>query len=776
MQTIQAPDEIGHFGDEIVVDGDRALITAPDPGSGDPRVYVFERVGAAWVEQASLAPSRGDWDFASSVALCGDVVVVGALAARAVYVFERLRGSWVETARLTSGGELDTSFGAAVATDSTTIFVGAPEADPPARLSGEVLLFERDPGGEWLPAGELAADKERSYDDFGQALAVEGDRLAVGARGFGGVSAVFVLERAGPGQPWEQVAELTPLDPDWGLFNTHLVLEGDALLAGSYFDGGLLYLRDPAGAWGFSERLEAPDGGTLGGGFSMTSERLAIGDRRDDDAGQNAGAVYIYDGPVGCDGCDFIAVEVSIDSCPGPLSFTVREATPFGAVELYMGVERAPTPNVGGPCDGIELGLEQAVLLDTFIADATGSVVGDVEVLAVACGKLVQALDIEACTPSEVVWTQTTKETTKLMASDGAEDDEFGYTVAVSGDRLAVAAREARVGGVDNVGAAYVFDRQADGSWLETAKLEPLDGRQSQMYGIVALEGDYLALGGSQPVHLFERDPVSGDWAEVAQLSPPGFKLGYNTSLAFDGELLVVGDPLADVDGVERAGSVAVFERQETTGEWVRLATLRPPVPRDNGNFGECVEIDGRTIVAGVDENELYERALLVYLRGPLGNWFLSQELVSVYQEIGNPTPSCAFEGDTAARRIGSGADERIVIFDRVPGTPGPWSESPSLFEGSRAIDMADGFLATVGSGIYFRPGGSDAPWIEFSRLDASDGQNLWQSGRHGLVAIDGPVVAHGADWDDELAENAGAVYLWDARGAGGSWREEDDE
>ena len=58
-----------------------------------------------------------------------------------------------------------------------------------------------------------------------------------------------------------------------------------------------------------------------------------------------------------------------------------------------------------------------------------------------------------------------------LLASDGETYDEFGYSVAIDGDTLAVGATDD--GSLGAKGAAYLFERQPDGVWLETAKLVP---------------------------------------------------------------------------------------------------------------------------------------------------------------------------------------------------------------------------------------------------------------------------------------------------------------
>ena len=766
VQTIDSPGE-ENFGSEIVIDGDRALISTNDSSHpGLWSVYVFERIGSTWTNLARLEPSTGESAFETPLALVGDLAVVGSPnRVGAAFVFELEDGRWRETGRLALESSYEVEFGSGVATDGTTIFVGAPEADPPNQIHGVVHLFERDIDGDWIAAGEITADKIKSWDSFGRALSMYGDRLAVGAEGsnLGGVdSATYVFERLAPGGPWEQVAELTPVDPAWGSFATAVLLNDDALLVGSATDGGLLYLRDELGIWGFSELLVAPDGGPLGEGFALSDERLAIGDRSDDDAGEDAGAVYLFEGPPVCDGCDHLGIDVDLDQCPGTLSLEVRGATPLTPIDLYLGFERHPSPIVGGPCDGTEIGLEQAFLLDTFTTDSAGSVTGTVDVETGACGKLVQAVDLETCIASEVVWTHVIKETVKLKASDGTTRDEFGDKVAVSGDRLVVGARGVDLGSLIEVGAAYVYERQIDGRWSETAKLVPDDPEGGERYTTVAVDGPIIGLAGNGPVLVFELDPVGGDWVQTASLEPPGFPLFYSATIALLDDTLVIGDTKAE--------AAAIFER-DAAGNWLPVARLESPTPTDSGQFGGCVAIDGATILVSADRDIDDRGVLFVFEKGPLGNWLLAQKLVPTFQSLNQLSPTCALEGDTAARVIGSKVGERqIVIFDREPGTRGPWYETHTIQLGTSGIDLSNGFLSTLFFSVYFRRGDVSAPWVEFSHFDLSDGQ--FTGGNHGAVAIDGPVIAYGSDGDDDLGEDAGAVYIYDARAVGGSWQE----
>ena len=94
-------------------------------------------------------------------------------------------------------------------------------------------------------------------------------------------------------------------------------------------------------------------------------------------------------------------------------------------------------------------------------------------------------------TRSGTTWTQQAK----LTASDGAADDYFGYSVALSGDTALVGAYWDDVGANYDQGSAYVFTRSGT-TWTQQAKLTASDGAAGDHFGhSVALSGDTALVG-----------------------------------------------------------------------------------------------------------------------------------------------------------------------------------------------------------------------------------------------------------------------------------------
>ena len=275
------PDDFGspdyHVGRAVALDGDTIVM------GGYGSAYVFVRgVGGQWEQQAELLPTTGSDDdgFGVAVAVDGDLAVVGAVRdddvladTGAAYVFARSGTSWSEEAKLLPiGGGFSDQFGVSVAISGGTVVVGANQ-NGPTLANGKAYVFTRDPAPAakattWSQQQELASTAT-PYVGFGTSVAVDGDRILVGAPGWS-PGAVYVFTRSGV--VWTEQARIDPPDgPRVGTFGSAVALDGTRALIGDgiFTEGGLprgaAYAYDLTGTanaraetWTFDQRLR-PD-------------------------------------------------------------------------------------------------------------------------------------------------------------------------------------------------------------------------------------------------------------------------------------------------------------------------------------------------------------------------------------------------------------------------------------------------------------------------------------------------------------------------------------
>ena len=184
------------IGLAVAVDGDTAVVGAPgfDEGTVKNRgtAYVFVRRDGVWTEQAQLAGTFGyiGDEFGRAVAIAGNTIVVGAplddftgrMDNGTAYVFVRSGTTWREQTRLSAAdGANGDLFGAAVAISGDRVAVGAYGADVDGKADqGAVYLFTRA-GGAWTPEIKRTANDGASGDQFGRAVALDRAVLLAGA-------------------------------------------------------------------------------------------------------------------------------------------------------------------------------------------------------------------------------------------------------------------------------------------------------------------------------------------------------------------------------------------------------------------------------------------------------------------------------------------------------------------------------------------------------------------------------------------------------------------
>jgi hypothetical protein len=226
-----------YFGSSLDISNGRILVGAPgkevDEADDMGTAYIYVQSGEGWVRQAELTPAMGnaEEEFGASVALDGDIALIGAPADTpddlgAAYFFNYINNTWLEgqtlfASDLASGDR----FGHAVALDGEMALIGAPLKDTMHGAdSGKAYFFKRA-GNTWseddnvIPV-DYAGDAEANGSDmFGQAVALSNDRAFVGATnidafGYQNYGAVYTYDAGGITAPTETPTVEMTATPD----------------------------------------------------------------------------------------------------------------------------------------------------------------------------------------------------------------------------------------------------------------------------------------------------------------------------------------------------------------------------------------------------------------------------------------------------------------------------------------------------------------------------------------------------------------------------------
>jgi hypothetical protein len=185
-----------HFGEAVAVSGNTALVGVPDL---DPlamtdtgAAYAYTRVNGIWAAAPVLyaVGTLGNQDrFGASVSLSGTTALIGASGhdvgsengAGAAYVFERAGGAWGAPSILVAGSASGDEVGRAVAVSGDTAVIGAEDGAGFPTAPSLAYVMRRSNGVWGTARTTLKTSTGESSDLFGDALAVSGDTIVVGA-------------------------------------------------------------------------------------------------------------------------------------------------------------------------------------------------------------------------------------------------------------------------------------------------------------------------------------------------------------------------------------------------------------------------------------------------------------------------------------------------------------------------------------------------------------------------------------------------------------------
>lgn len=289
---------------------------------------------------------------------------------------------------------------------------------------------------------------------------------------------------------------------------------------------------------------------------------------------------------------------------------------------------------------------------------------------------------------------------------------------------------------------AFVSGSDAGGGVRET-KILPSDGSEGAQFGrAIAMDGDLIVVGAWHDGHA---GPSSGaayvfrwdgsEWVEEAKLVASDAEAldRFGFSVAISGDTIVVGSRY-DNHAFFSAGSAYVF--RYNGAEWVQEAKLTAADAQPQDQFGVRVSISGDAVVVGApfrDDFGTDSGAAYVFRRID-GSWTREAKLT-----VPELQPNDHFGG-------GAYIDGDTIVISALHHDVTDFNEGAAwVFERQ------------------------DGEWVQTAKLVASDGE---ADDRFGIrVTIEGHIIVIGSWLDDDLATDAGSVYVF--RNVDGEWVEE---
>ncbi|MCP3902653.1 MAG: hypothetical protein GY715_03370 [Planctomycetes bacterium] len=322
-----------HYGYSVSIEGDVAVVGSrdDDPSGGQSgSAYVYRHDGATWALDQKLTATEGSTkdEFGCALDLSGDLIVVGADqrvedGPGLAYAYRHNGAKWVQEHQfLNPEPSVQAMFGYSIAASGDVVVVGAMHDDELGEQAGAAWVFRRVKG-VWVQEAKLTASDGAAAEEFGYDVDVFGETIVVGAWASDdlaipsttpGSAYVFRYD----GAAWNEEQKLTASDGAPGdEFGVSVAVSGDLIIVGMPGEddpvpnAGASYLfRHDGVSWVEEAKLTASDRGEccefccLGDEFgypvAIDGERAIVGADRNDDAGSNSGAAYIFVGLGDC--------------------------------------------------------------------------------------------------------------------------------------------------------------------------------------------------------------------------------------------------------------------------------------------------------------------------------------------------------------------------------------------------------------------------------------------------------------------------------------------
>ncbi|MBX6326040.1 MAG: hypothetical protein IRY93_08375, partial [Chthoniobacterales bacterium] len=341
----------------------------------------------------------------------------------------------------------------------------------------------------------------------------------------------------------------------------------------------------------------------------------------------------------------------------------------------------------------------------------------------------------------------------KISSSDGATDDQFGWSVGLAAaDTAFVGAPNHAVNGNVAQGAVYVFTRSGN-TWSETQTITAGDGAEGDSFGqSLAFDQDTNTLivgapnknGFQGAAYIFTESGGSWTQAQKIEANDAATFAQFGWSVAIEGNTAMVGSIGANVPPTNSVGAVYVFT--QSGGLWSQAQKFSSSDGASGDGFGWSLALGGGTVVVGANT------------ASPNGLDFAGAAYVFNQQTAGTQRTAVSKGGQ---RPTG-------VVWTQTQKLTASNGAEFDFFGGAVALVGNTALIGAEGAGsdpfsnqglvyVFTNSGGS---WIEGQQIAASDGQG--NDGFGHAIAFDGSkalITAAGATVNGN--DTAGAAYVF---------------
>jgi hypothetical protein len=772
--------------------------------------YIFKRNGPTWTQEAYIKAANSDAgdSFGNHISLSGDTLAVGTQyessnqatitngitasgnnlmsESGAAYVYKRDGSTWTQEAYIkASNVDEQDNFGVSISLSGDTLAVGAGQessnqttitngitasANNSRFNSGATYIFKRT-GSAWAQEAYIKAVNADVSDSFGSSISLSGDTLAVGVS-------------------QESSNQTTITNGTSASSNNSVGISG-----ATYIYRNNTRLFDPPEFTAASSSVNSLTFTWNSAGNKATGYKIAYvsGDTPPADCSSgtvvDVGQVLTYTLSGLPSGSQYSFRICSYDSL-NVLSegVTSSYSTVLGGweQEAYIKAANADTNDYFG--GRVFLNGDTLVVAATYEDSNQNTITNNTTASGDNSFAKSGAVYVYKRTGSS--WAQEAY----IKASNAESNDEFGMSLSVSGDTLAVGTpRESSdqititngatsIGNnlAGNSGAVYVYKRTG-ANWAQEAYIKALNADINDIFGVsVSLSGDTLAvgapsessmqdtitngatasadnsLGGAGATYIYKRTGTTWVQEAYVKASIPDEGDSFGGSISLSGDTLAVGAVGDDSDQTtitngagsaidnsddETYGSTYIYKRTGTT--WVQEAYIKPSNADLSDRFGSSISLSGDTLAVGTSEEDSNETSITNGNTASNDNSLDNPGAVYIFQRVGNLWEQQAYiKASNANSQDYFGTDVALSGDTLAVGAQGEDSNQTTITNG---VGSANNTITASGATYIYKRIGSI--WAQEAYIKASNSETNDSFGEH--VSLSGDTLVASSRLED---------------------------
>ena len=233
-------------------------------------------------------------------------------------------------------------------------------------------------------------------------------------------------------------------------------------------------------------------------------------------------------------------------------------------------------------------------------------------------------------------------------------------------------------------GAVHAFQRGPDGRWVERQQISSPDAADEDAFGAtVSIVGDRALIGApgaagdpdlARAGRVYEYRLVDGAWRPHGELTvTPEAEASFGATIAARDGRAIVGAPFS----TQGVGTAYVFDLEGADGSWVMTSRLDAPGALEGDVFGSAVALDGDDVWVGAPVTRGLENGMaFVFSGGEPSHWSFTEEETNTEDSFAHRVVA---DGGIAAVTA-SGLDHQmggVFVFER--DATGEWHQEDVL-------------------------------------------------------------------------------------------------